>query len=65
MDYQREDKIALKRALIALGRCPHCRKDLLPVRDEDDWPDVVGCDGSDPTFPHSPETWYRPLPLDD
>lgn len=31
MDYEREDKIALTRALLMLHTCPHCRGALQPM----------------------------------
>ena len=50
MDYGREDKIALKNALLALHTCPRCRADLLPVAlCEDVW----GCRPCN-------ATWYVP-----
>lgn len=57
MDYEREDRIALDRALLALGLCPHCRQELRCIRSFG--PDVWGCAGE--SYPkHSPETWYVP-----
>jgi len=52
MDYEREDKIALERALLGLRVCPRCRADLQPVRLFDT---VWGCKAA-----HSLETWYLP-----
>lgn len=31
MDYEREDRFALTQALLAMGRCPHCRQEVLPM----------------------------------
>lgn len=53
-DYERTDRAALEFALLALKVCPHCRRDLVPVRLTDD---VWGCEG-DPT--HKPATWHLP-----
>lgn len=53
MDYEAEDKWALRKALVALHVCPNkgCnRKDLQPVAFTDD---VWGCD-------NCKETWYLP-----
>lgn len=56
MDYDREDKIALKRALLGMKLCPRCRQDLLPVGYAED---IWGCSGK--AYPlHSPETWHLP-----
>ena len=50
MDYEREDKIALTNALLALHTCPRCRADLMPAAlAQDTW----GC-------ATCRETWYVP-----
>ena len=49
MDYEREDKIALKRALLALRVCPQCRGKLQPTREgEGVW--VWACDPCDASW---------------
>ena len=57
MDYEAEDKAALRRALLALRTCPHCREDLRPVAF---LADVWGCDGRGAMRPHGAETWHLP-----
>ena len=54
--YEREDRIALERALLGLKTCPHCRADLKPDRL---LRDVWVCAGSG--YPEHPfETWHLP-----
>lgn len=62
MDYQREDRIALERALLSMYLCPRCRMDLSPVAyTEDTW----GCRGdSSGLFNHPPETWHIPARIE-
>lgn len=57
MDYEAEDRAALRKALVALHICPNekcMRRDLLPVAL---CKDVWGCSSCD-------ETWYLPEPVD-
>lgn len=48
--WEEADKVALRRALMALGACPNCRADLQPVAYT---ADVWGC-------PKCRETWHKP-----
>ena len=55
MDYETEDKAALRRSLLALRTCPQCRLDLVPVvgrAGQNLWRCV---DFDNPS--HDPETW--------
>ena len=51
------DRAALHDALLAMGRCPHCRTVLRPVAFFDH---VYGCAGVATIVQHDPETWYLP-----
>lgn len=54
MDYVEADKNALSKALLALGVCPYCRRDLRPVGCVER---VFGCDWKQ--YPkHPAETWF-------
>lgn len=47
MDYEREDKIALNRALLALHTCPQCRGPLAPMPGSTK---VMACDPCDASY---------------
>jgi len=52
MDYEREDKIALHRALLALGTCPFCRAGIYPVGPDYPIPaEEYRCEGCDTIWP--------------
>lgn len=55
MDYERMDLNALNAALVRLGVCPRCRRDLQPVGLVEN---VMGC-------PLCKETWHVEVSLPD
>jgi hypothetical protein len=56
MDYEAEDKAALKRALLGLRICPLCRRDLERMPTPGKWV-CEGWDAQAKEYDHDPITW--------